>query len=104
MNSSQTVQWPQYGIDNQRIGVLSPADADIFPPQSPDRLWSPPNLLSIDTGVLSQRVKWLGREADQSLSSSAEVKSVWSYVYTPPYVSQRKIKVVLLLDCEREEL
>jgi hypothetical protein len=31
-------------------------------------------------------VKWLGREADHSISASAEVKKTWMYTSTPPYV------------------
>jgi hypothetical protein len=31
-------------------------------------------------------VKRPRREADYSLPSSAEVKNVWSYTFTPPYV------------------
>jgi hypothetical protein len=34
-------------------------------------------------GALSLRVKWLGHEADQSFSSSAETKNAWSSL-TPP--------------------
>jgi len=33
------------------------------------------------------RVKWPGCEADPSPPSSAEVKRVWSYTSTLPYVS-----------------
>jgi hypothetical protein len=38
------------------------------------------------TGHLSQKVKWLGREADHLPPSNAEDKSVWSYTYTPSFV------------------
>jgi hypothetical protein len=37
-------------------------------------------------GVLFLGVKRPGREADCSPLSSAEVKNVWSYTSTPPYV------------------
>jgi hypothetical protein len=36
--------------------------------------------------ALSPGVKWLGHKADHSPSSSAEVKNVWSYTSTPPFV------------------
>jgi hypothetical protein len=35
------------------------------------------------SGALGLELKRLGREADHSLSSSAEVKSAWSYTTTP---------------------
>jgi hypothetical protein len=38
------------------------------------------------TGALSLGVKWLGREADHSFPSSAEVDNAWSYTSTPQYV------------------
>jgi hypothetical protein len=38
------------------------------------------------TGTLSLGVKWLGREADYSPPSSAEVKNAWSCTSTPQYV------------------
>jgi hypothetical protein len=38
------------------------------------------------TGVLFPRVKCPEREADHSPPFSAEVKSEWSYTYTPQYV------------------
>jgi hypothetical protein len=31
-------------------------------------------------------VKWLGREADHSPPTSAEVKNMWIYAFTPPYI------------------
>jgi hypothetical protein len=37
-------------------------------------------------GDISLEVKLLGLEADHSPPSSAEVKNVWSYTSTPPYV------------------
>jgi hypothetical protein len=38
------------------------------------------------TGGYFPEVKWLGLEADHSASSSAEVKNVWSYTSTLPYI------------------
>jgi len=37
-------------------------------------------------GAPSSGVKLPGHEVDDSLPSSAEVKNVWSYTSTPPYV------------------
>jgi hypothetical protein len=37
-------------------------------------------------GAVSLRVKWLGREADHSPPSSAEVKNAWSYTPLPQYI------------------
>jgi hypothetical protein len=37
-------------------------------------------------GVLSPAVKWLGREADHSPPSIADVTNAWNYNSTPPYV------------------
>jgi hypothetical protein len=45
-------------------------------PTQPPILWVP--------GALSLGVKQLGREADHSLLSSAEVNDAWSYTSTPP--------------------
>jgi hypothetical protein len=36
-------------------------------------------------GVPSTGVKRLGREADHSPPTSAEVKKMWIYTFTPPY-------------------
>jgi hypothetical protein len=38
------------------------------------------------SGALSPGVKWQGREADHSPPTSAEVKKMWIYTSTPPYV------------------
>jgi hypothetical protein len=53
-------------------------------PLRPDRLWDPPSLLLNGYRRLPG-VKRPGREADQSSPSSAEVKNVWIYTYTPQY-------------------
>jgi len=47
-----------------------------------------PNHVSVQwvPGALSAEVKRLGREADLSPPSSAEVKNAWICVYTPLYV------------------
>jgi hypothetical protein len=69
----------------------------------PDRHWGTPNLLSnrYRGGGLSPGVRWRGREADHSYSSSAEVKNMWNYTSTPQYIFMAlclvKVKVKLSL-------
>jgi hypothetical protein len=73
-----------YGLDNR--GFESRQGVEIFlfttasgPDLEPTHLpiqWVP--------GALSLGVKRPGREADQSPTSSAEVKNAWSYTSTPP--------------------
>jgi hypothetical protein len=55
-------------------------------PQRPGRVWNPPSLTSNGiTGALCPRVKWPGREADHSPTSSAEVNNdEWSYTSISP--------------------
>jgi hypothetical protein len=55
-------------------------------PQSPNWLWDPPQPIKWVPGVLSQEAKQLGSETDHSLPSSAEVKDMWIYALTPPYI------------------
>jgi hypothetical protein len=38
------------------------------------------------SGALSLRVKQPGREADHSPPTSGEIKKIWIYTSTPPYV------------------
>jgi hypothetical protein len=38
------------------------------------------------TGAFSPGIKWSGRDFDPSPSITAEVKNVWVYTSTPPYV------------------
>jgi hypothetical protein len=44
----------------------------------PDRFWDPFNLVS-------NGVKWQGREADHSSPTRADVKKTWIYISTRPY-------------------
>jgi len=52
----------------------------------PDQLWGPLSFLSIGYWGLFPLGKGLSHEADQSPLSIAEVKNVWSYTPTPPYI------------------
>jgi hypothetical protein len=68
-----------YGLDDRVVEVRVPVGSRIFSsPRRPDRLWGPPNLLS-------NGYRGLGREADHSPATSAEVKKTWVYTSTPPY-------------------
>jgi hypothetical protein len=48
-------------------------------------LWSTQTPIQRVPGALSPGVKRQGREADHSLTASAEVKKMWIYTSTPPY-------------------
>jgi hypothetical protein len=57
-------------------------------PRHPDRLWSPPILLSNGyRGIFLRRVKQPGREADHIRvpPTTSEVKNAWIYTPTLPY-------------------
>jgi hypothetical protein len=77
-----------YGLDSRGFRVRVPVGARFFSSQRhPDGFWGPPSLLSNGyPGGLSPGVKRLGREADHSYPTSAEVKMTWIYTTTPPYV------------------
>jgi len=47
-------------------------------PTQPSVQWVP--------GALSLWVKWVGHEVDHSPASSAEVKNMWSYTSTHPFI------------------
>jgi hypothetical protein len=51
----------------------------------PDRLWGAPSLLSNGYQALSFGVKRQWREADDSLQTSAEVKKMRIYTFSPQY-------------------
>jgi hypothetical protein len=78
-----------YGLDDRGIGVRVPVGSRIlYSPRPPDRIWSPPDLLSngCGGGSFPGRVKRSGRETDHSPPTTAEVKKMLTYTSTPPYV------------------
>jgi hypothetical protein len=76
-----------YGLDDRGVGVRVPVGSRIFSsPRCPDRLWGSTQLpIQWVPEVLSQGVKWLGREADHAPPTSAEVKKMWINTSTCPH-------------------
>jgi hypothetical protein len=76
-----------YGLDYRGVGVQVPVGVRIFTsPCLPDRLWDPPKLLyNVYRGLVPRGVKRLGRDADHSPPTNAEVKKMWIYTSTPTY-------------------
>jgi hypothetical protein len=75
-----------YGLDYRRSLVRFSAGLGVFlfttasrPALGPTQL-----LIQCAPGVLSLGVTRLGREANNSTASSAEVKDAWRYTSTPP--------------------
>jgi hypothetical protein len=76
-----------YGLDALGVGIRVPVGSRIFcSPFRPDCLWGPPNLLSNGFRGSFSGVNRPDREADRSPLASAEVKKMWIYTSTPPYV------------------
>jgi hypothetical protein len=80
-----------YGLDDREVRVQVPVGSRIFSsPRHSDR--STPALGSTQPpiqwvpGALSPGVKRPGREDAHSAPASAEVKKMWIYTSTPPYV------------------
>jgi hypothetical protein len=64
-----------YGLDDQRGGSSSPGRVKIFHFS-----------YKMGTGGSFPGVKRQGRESDHSPQTSADVKKMWIYTSTPPYV------------------
>jgi hypothetical protein len=77
-----------YGLNDRGVGVRVPEGSRIFSsPSRPDRLWGPPKPpIQWVPGAVSTAVKRPEREADHSSPASVEVKKMWIYTSTPPYV------------------
>jgi hypothetical protein len=75
-----------YGLNDRGVGVRVPLGSRIFSSsRRPDRLWGPPNLLSVGYGGLLP-----GGQSNQGVKlttppASAEVKKMWIYTSTSPY-------------------
>jgi hypothetical protein len=69
-----------YGPDDRgsRIFLFSTASIPALGPIQPPIQWVP--------GALSPEVKLQVREADHLPTASSEVKKMWIYTSTPPYV------------------
>jgi hypothetical protein len=76
-----------YGLDDQGVGVGVPVGSRIFTSlivQTGSGVH--PTSYTMGTGGLSLGVKRPGCEANHSLPTSVEVKIMWIYTSTPPYV------------------
>jgi hypothetical protein len=76
-----------YGFDDKGVEVEVPVRSRFFHLQIV-QTGSGVYLTSSPMGTWGSfpRVKWPGREADHSTSASSEVKKMWIYASTPPYV------------------
>jgi hypothetical protein len=76
-----------YGLDGRGIWVRVPVGTrfPLFTSSRPVLGPIHPRIQWVQR-VLSQRVKFPGREADHSSPASNEVKNTWIYILTPPYV------------------
>jgi hypothetical protein len=76
-----------YDLDDQGVRVRVPMGARIFFTSSRQALCPIQHPIQWVPRALSLGVKRPGLEADHSPQSSAEVKKMWIYTSTPPYVS-----------------
>jgi hypothetical protein len=75
-----------YGLDDRRVGVRALVGSRIFCMSSRPALGFTKPSIKWVPGILSLAVKWPGHEADHSSPATAEVKKMWIYTSTPPYV------------------
>jgi hypothetical protein len=77
-----------YGLDDRGVAVpvLVGAKNFLFSTPSKPALGSTQLRIYWLPGAFSPGVERLGCEADHSLQISAEVKKMWIYASTPPYV------------------
>jgi hypothetical protein len=76
-----------YGLDDRWVGVRVPVGSTIFsPPIVQTGSGAHPASYTMGTGGSFPGIKRPGREVDHSTPTSAEVKKMWIYTSTPPYV------------------
>jgi hypothetical protein len=75
-----------YGMDGRGVVVRVPVGVGFFSsPRRTHGLWGPPSLLS-NGYRFSQDEERPAREGDHSPRTNVEVKNMWIYTSTPPYV------------------
>jgi hypothetical protein len=72
-----------YGLDDQGVGIRIVKNFHLTSYKPVLGSTQPP--IQWVLSDLSLGVKWLGREADYSPPTSAEIKKTWIYTSTPPY-------------------
>jgi hypothetical protein len=76
-----------YGLHDRGVGVRVPVGSRIFTsPFVQTGSWVHPTAYRMGIGGSFPGVKRQGHETDQSPPTSAEVKKMWIYTFTPPYV------------------
>jgi hypothetical protein len=76
-----------YWLDDRGVGVRVPVGSrNFYSPRRPDRLWVHPTSYPVGTVGSFLGGKAAGGEADHSPPASAEVKKIWIYTSTSPYV------------------
>jgi hypothetical protein len=80
LKGAHSLQWLGYGLDD--LGSIPGRGSNRFQIGS----GAHPASYHIGTGVLSQGLKRLEREADHSAPSSTETKNAWNYTSSPQYV------------------
>jgi hypothetical protein len=76
-----------YGLNDGRVGVRVPVGSRIFAyPIVQTGSVVHPITYTMGAGGSSTEVKRLGREVDHPPPTSAEVKKIWIYTFTPPCI------------------
>jgi hypothetical protein len=75
-----------HGMDYREVGVRVLIGSRIISTSSRPALNTKQTRIQWVPGALYPGVKRPGREADYSPRTSAEVKKMWIYISTPPYV------------------
>jgi hypothetical protein len=73
-------------MDNPVVGVRVQVGSRFSSSRRADRFWVHPAFYTLRSEAFSRAVKRPGREADHSPPTTAEVKKMWIYKSTPPYV------------------